>query len=287
MRARSVALGLLVALGVGGCRGGADPPSSSSSEDVEVPGIDTREFTPREKHEFSRFLRQLPSPCASVAVPLAECVVERRACPACLVAAEAIAKGVREGLSTDQVEDIYKKRFDVASAKTIPVDGSPSRGPENATVTLVEFADFECPACQRIAPALDDLWQKHKDAVRFVYKFMPLPMHPHGEIAARAAIAAQAQGKFWEMDRQLFASGSRLGESDLDQYAKALGLDLDRFHADSASPATKVRIDADRKLADDLGVKGTPTLFINGHEYDAKVDLDEWVDREIAQSRPK
>jgi protein-disulfide isomerase len=254
---------------------------------VEVPGIDTHEFTPREKHEFSRFLRQLSSPCASVAVPLADCLVERRDCPACLVAAEAIAKGVREGLSSEQIEDIYKKRFDTASTKTIPLDGSPSRGPENAPVTLVEFADFECPACQRIAPSLDELWQKHKDAVRFVYKFMPLPMHPHGEIAARAAIAAHAQGKFWEMDRQLFASGSRLGESDLDQYAKALGLDLDRFHADFASPATKGRIDADRKLADDLGVKGTPTLFINGHEYDAKVDLDEWVDREIAEARAK
>jgi protein-disulfide isomerase len=287
MTGRRVALGLLTALAGGvGCHGGADQPGRPS-EDVEVPGIDTRDFTPREKHEFSRYLRELPSPCASVAVPLADCVIERRACPACLVAAEAVAKAVREGLSTEQVEDIYKKRFDAKSAKDIPVDGSPSRGPEGATVTIVEFADFECPACQRIAPELDDLWQKHKDAVRFVYKFMPLPMHPHGEIAARAAIAAQAQGKFWEMDRQLFANGSRLTESDLDTYAKAIGLDLDRFHADSAAAATKVRIDTDRKLADDLGVKGTPTLFINGREYDAKIDIDEWVDREIAESRAR
>jgi protein-disulfide isomerase len=187
-------------------------------------------------------------------------------------------------MAQEQIEAMYKQRFDPASAKQIPVDGSPVRGPDSAPVTVVEFADFECPFCQRIAPELDELFEKRSAKVRFVYKFMPLSMHPHGEPAARAAIAAQAQGKFWEMHHQLFSNGTHLEDADIESYAKTLGLDLTRFHADLQAPATKARLDADRKLADALGVKGTPTLFINGREYDAKVDLAEWLDAEISRA---
>jgi protein-disulfide isomerase len=180
---------------------------------------------------------------------------------------------------------MYKERFDAKAVKAIPVDGSPSRGPEDAKVTIVEFADFECPFCQRIAPMLDDFFEKHKGEVRMVYKFMPLPMHPRGEPAARAAIAAQQQGEFWAIDKVLFAAGGHLEDIELDSYARQLGLDMNRFHADEASPQTKARIDADRQLADQLGVKGTPTLYVNGREFNLKGDLEEWVKGELAKPR--
>lgn len=264
------------------CAGQPAGDPNQSRGDVELPGVDTHEFTPREKHEFSRYVTELPAPCKAVAVPIADCVLQKRACTACVPAAVMVAKAVREGMAREQVEGLYKQRFDATGTKTIGVDGSPSRGPETAAVTIVEFADFECPFCQRIAPELDQLWEKRKATLRFVYKFMPLPMHPHGEIAARAAIAAQAQGKFWEMERQLFANGTHLEDADLLGYATAVGLDIERFRADVQAPATNARLAADRKLADELGVKGTPALFINGREYDSKVDLTEWVDGEIA-----
>jgi protein-disulfide isomerase len=261
---------------------GAAKASSDTPADVTLPGVDTSEFTARERHEFSTFVRQLPAPCKDVAVPVAQCVVEHRACSVCVPAAQVIANAVREGMSTEQVEDLYKQRYDVGTSRAIPLAGSPSRGPEDARVVVVEFADFECPFCQKIAPELDDLWEKRKDKVRFVYKFMPLSMHPHGEIAARAGIAAHMQGRFWEMDRLLFANGQHLEQPDLEKYATSLGLDLERFRADMQSPATKARLDADRKEADDLHVKGTPTIFIDGREYDSKVDMAEWLDQEIA-----
>ena len=273
----------LLASAVAACQGGAADPTTPQ-QDVELPGVDTHEFTPRERHEFSTYVTQFPAPCAAVAVPIAQCVIEKRACAACLPAAQTIAKAVREGMARDQVEGLYKERFDAKTAKTIAVEGSPARGPDTAPVTIVEFADFECPFCQRIAPELDALWAKHQAAVRFVYKFMPLSMHPHGEAAARAAIAAQAQGKFWEMHDKLFTNGEHLEDADILKYAAAIGLDVDRFRADLQSPATKARLDADRKLADTLQVKGTPTIFINGREYDSKIDIDEWVDGEIAAS---
>jgi protein-disulfide isomerase len=283
VRSLACALALVAATPVAGCQGVASDPTTSQ-QDVDLPGVDTHDFTPRERHEFSTYVTQFPAPCPAVAVPIAQCVIEKRECPACLPAAQTIAKAVREGMAREQVDGLYKQRFDAASAKAIALEGSPSRGPDAAAVTVVEFADFECPFCQHIAPELDALWQKRQTAVRFVYKFMPLPMHPHGESAARAAIAAQAQGKFWEMHDKLFANGERLDDADILAYATAIGLDLDRFRADLQSPATKARLDADRKLGDALKVKGTPTIFINGREYDTKINIEEWVDGEIAAS---
>jgi protein-disulfide isomerase len=272
---------LLVAT-IAACQGPVDVPSRAGGGAVDIPGVDTRDFTPREKHEFSRYVAEFPSPCSSIAVPIAECVIDKRPCAACLPAAQAIAKAVREGMTRDQVREIYKARFDVSSVRSIPLDGSPSRGPDAARVVVVEFADFECPFCQKLAPELDRIWEAHPDKVRFVYKFLPLSAHPHSEMAARAAIAAQMQGKFWEMHHQLFANGQHLEERDLQGYAEALGLDVDRFMADVAGEAAKARVAADRKLADALGVKGTPTLFVDGREYDPKLDIKSWVESEIA-----
>ena len=282
--ARAGLLSTSAAIAVSGLGCGGPPANAGggTQADVDLPGVDTRDFTPREKHEFSTYVTQFSAPCPSVAVPISQCVLESRACSECLPAAQTIAKAVREGMARDQVQGLYKERYDAKSARAIPIDGSPTRGPEAAPVTIVEFADFECPFCQKVAPELDALWEKRKDKVRFVYKFMPLTMHVHGELAARAGIAAMAQGKFWEMHHQLFSNGDHLDENDVAKYAAAIGLDVDRFRADLRSPATTARLEADRKLADSLSVKGTPTIYINGREYDSKLDIDEWVDGEIA-----
>ena len=282
--ARRIAPFVVALVNVGATCRGAGGDVGTTGANAEVPGVDTTDFTPREKHEFSQYVAELPSPCAAVAVPVGQCVAEQRPCPACTAAARAIAKAVRDGMTSEQVRGLYKARFDATSARSVPIEGSPTRGPEGATVVLVEFADFECPFCQKLAPELDRMWEARKDKVLFVYKFLPLSMHPHGEIAARAAIAAGMQGKFWEMHHKLFANGQHLEEGDLDAYATSLGLDLPRFHADMQAPAVKARIDADRQLAEKLGVKGTPTIFVDGHEYDSKVDIGEWVDGEIANA---
>jgi protein-disulfide isomerase len=281
----AIALLATALIAVAGCSAARDP-SATVAQEVELPGVETSQLTPRERHEFWQYVRELPAPCKDVAVPIAQCVLERRACPACVPAAQTIAKAVREGMAREQVEDLYKQRFDASYERTIPIAGSPARGGEGARVVMVEFADFECPFCQRMAPELDGLWEHRKDKLRFVYKFMPLAAHPHGEAAARAAIAAQMQGKFWEMHRQLFANGEHLEPSDLERYAQLLGLDMDRFRADMQSVATTNRLNEDRKLADDLQVKGTPTIFIDGREYDLRgADLAAWVDQEIAARR--
>jgi protein-disulfide isomerase len=274
-----LALASFVAIGCAS----AGPSASTPGADVELPGVDTHGFTARERHEFSQYVAELPAPCKDVAVPIGQCVREQRACGSCLAAAQTVAKAVRDGMSHEQVEDLYKQRFDPSSARAIPIDGSPTRGPDDAPVTIVEFADFECPFCQKVAPEMDRLWEARKDKVRFVYKFMPLAMHPHGESSARAAAAAALQGKFWEMHRALFANGQHLDQNEVDGYARAAGLDVERLHADMTSQAVNDRLAADKKLGDELGVKGTPTVYIDGREFDgSKGDLGDWLDQEIA-----
>jgi protein-disulfide isomerase len=198
-----------------------------------------------------------------------------------VLAADLVAHAVRNGLAWEQIRDLYKERFDSSSLQSIALEGSPSRGPDAAPVVLVEFADFECPFCQKLAPELDALYAKHSGDMRFVYKFLPLPMHPHGEPVARAAIAAQMQGQFWPMHHLLFANGQHLEEPDLERYARTIGLDVERFRSDMASAAATARLDTDRKMAERLGIKGTPSIYINGRAYDSKVDIEEWVEGDI------
>jgi protein-disulfide isomerase len=125
------------------------------------------------------------------------------------------------------------------------------------------------------------MWQGHQNNVRFIYKFFPLPAHVHGEPASRAGIAAWNQGKFWEMHDLLFANRDHLEGADLDSYAKQLGLDMAKFHADMQAQATTDRIERDRKLGESVGVQGTPSIFINGRDFEPRQDIEEWISFEL------
>jgi hypothetical protein len=278
---------LLVALSTSGstCRGQSG--SSDIAKDPGTPaevtlaGVDTSPLTPREKKEWSGYVSELLAPCSDVPVSIAQCVQEKRPCSRCLPAAKYVLKGVRDGMSREQVEKSYHGRFDADLIKDVTPGDSPAKGPIGAPITLIEFADFECPYCAVMAPRLEEAFAKHPGQIRFVYKFMPLSGHPHGEIAARAAIAAMDQGKFWEMHDKLFTNRDHLEPQDLDSYAKDLGLDMNKFHQDGTSQATTDRLAAERKQADSLEVKGTPTIYINGREYDPQSDLNDWLALEL------
>lgn len=263
-------------------------PASSTSgggADVTLEGVDTSQLTPREKKEFSSYVSEFLSPCQSVPVSIAQCIQEKRSCDQCKPAAKFVLRSVKDGMTRDQVEKAYKGRFDASGIKNVPIDGSPTMGPDSAVVTIVEFADFECPHCGLVAPQLDKLAQDHKNEVRLVYKFYPLPSHTHADIAARAGIAAMAQGKFWPMHHAMFQNQQHLEQTDLDSYAKEIGLDVSRFHADMQSKDTTDRIAKDHKLGEDLQIQGTPSIFINGRNYDGHQELPDWVNQEIASAK--
>ena len=147
---------------------------------------------------------------------------------------------------------------------TLDLSGSPSRGPADARVTLVEFSDFQCPFCARGRRTTEAVFKKYEGRVRWVFKHFPLDFHPDAPLAHRAAMAAAEQGKFWEMHEKIFESQRAMKRDDLIAMATALGLDMPRFTADLGSDKFTALMQRDMTEAMKVGVDGTPTLFING-----------------------
>ncbi|MCC6645120.1 MAG: thioredoxin domain-containing protein [Polyangiaceae bacterium] len=266
----------------GGAAGGAK--SAVPVSDVSLPGVDTSSLTPRERREWSTYVSEVMAPCADTPVSLAVCVKEQRKCPKCVPGVKYLMREVRDGRTREQAVDSFKTRFDPDRAKSIDVSDTPMKGPASAPVTIVEWADFECPACKAVAPKLDEAVARWNGKIKVYYKNYPLSIHRLAEPAARAGYAAMQQGKFWEMHHVLFDKQPALEVPDLEKYAKDLGLDLVKWKADMGSEAAAARVTRDKKQGDAVGLDHTPTIFINGREFrggDLDGDLDEWVKLEL------
>jgi len=149
------------------------------------------------------------------------------------------------------------------------------RGPENAPVTLLEYGDFECPYCGRAEEVIRQLLRETGSDVRYVWRNLPLnDVHPWAQVAAEASEAAAAQGAFWEMHDALLSHQDDLEPRDLIGYAEELHLDVDRFRADLRDATYADRVAADVTTADESGVSGTPTFFINGRRHYGVYDID-------------
>ena len=140
----------------------------------------------------------------------------------------------------------------------------PAFGPADAKVTVVEFSDFQCPYCSRAATVVDQIKEKYGTRVRFVFRQFPLPMHENARGAAEAALAANAQGKFWEFHDKMFQNQSKLSRDSLEGFAKEAGLDVAAFKKALDSKTYAADVDSDMKLGESVAVNGTPTMFING-----------------------
>jgi protein-disulfide isomerase len=149
------------------------------------------------------------------------------------------------------------------------------RGNSKAPVTLVEYGDFQCPYCGAAYPMLKELERRAGETLRVVFRNFPLStIHPQAEGAAESAEAANAQGKFWEMHDMLFEHQRRLNPGDLEQYAKAVGLDMDRFRSELASGAWRNTVRDHFRGGIMSGVNGTPTFFINGARHDGDYSVE-------------
>jgi len=147
------------------------------------------------------------------------------------------------------------------------------RGPTDAAVTVVEYGDFQCPWTQMAAPTARELLTANAD-IRYVWRHLPLQdVHPQAQLAAEAAEAAAAQGKFWQMHDLLLTNQQKLHFDDLIDYATHLGLDIDQFRDDLDRHPFAARVAQDVDSADRSGVAGTPTFFINDRRHDGPQDL--------------
>ncbi|KXK00831.1 MAG: Disulfide bond formation protein D precursor [Parcubacteria bacterium OLB19] len=161
---------------------------------------------------------------------------------------------------------VSEKYNEGVDASVLHVKGNP-----DATVTLVEYSDFQCPACAAAQPVVKDIMNEFGNEIKFEYKHFPLPMHPLAEPAARAAEAAGQQGKFFEFHDMLFEKQKTWSNSPnptalFVQYAEELGLDVQKFRQHMNASLLSDRISADKKDGEKLGITGTPTFFLNGEK---------------------
>ncbi len=163
-----------------------------------------------------------------------------------------------------------KERYEVARlleplrTEVADADYAPTTGKAGAAVRIVEFSDFQCPYCQRLAPTLDQVMEEYGDRVELVFRQFPLDIHAEAQKAAEASLCAGDQGKFWEMHDRMFEDIRALGVDQLKASAAGLGLDTDKFGECLDSGKYEDQVKADLVAGQRAGVTGTPTFFING-----------------------
>jgi glutaredoxin len=268
-------------------------PRETTSQKVELSGVDTSALTGGEVEKWSSYVSELLAPCSDQPVSVAQCVREARPCEACLPAAKFLVQRVRRGNTRAQVEGAYRTRFSPEAVKPIALDDSPRTGATQPTVTVVEWADLECPFCAFAAPLLKKQVEKYPSELQLVFKHYPLSAHEHAEVAARAAVAAQNQGKFWQLQPVLFENQKQgLDRPKLLKFATQTGVDMKKFEADMDSEQTADRVARDRKQAEELGLSGTPMIYINGRYFDfeyfdLREDLEDWLALEVELMKGK
>jgi protein-disulfide isomerase len=157
-----------------------------------------------------------------------------------------------------------RRPVDYNRVYNIPIGNSPIKGSKNAPVTIVEFSDYECPYCATLQPTLEEVLKAYPKEVKLVFKNFPLSFHKQARNAAKAALAAGEQGKFWEMHDIIFKNYNRLSEERFKEFALQIGLDVKKFIEDYKSNKYDQQIQQDINIGRSIGVNGTPTVFING-----------------------
>lgn len=196
---------------------------------------------------------------------------------------EQVEAMIRSGLQTQKTQAALDSYYQTLRAKYGAQDllqpmrqqvaaTGPSRGPEDAPVTIIEFGDYQCPFCRKLEPTLQSVLKQYSRQVRFVFRNFPLTeIHPDALHAAQAAVCAEEQGKFWPMHDAIFAEQAPLSIGTLRALASQAGLDQDKFNACVRSETPNKIIHDDVQAGNDLAVDGTPTLFIDGRYLNGAV----------------
>lgn len=249
--------------------------AQGTSQQDELPGVDFSGLTAAQKTTATQLLQKQGCSCGCD-MKIAECRVKDPACTYSQgLAATMIGALKKGGSEQDAIAAASNSQFAhgpqntgklLEDAVSIPVDGAPVRGPKDAQITLVEFSDFQCPYCIAATPQLEAIQKAYPTQVKLIFKQYPLENHSHAAFAAVAALAAQRQGKFWQMHDALFANRD-LSEQNVIALAKKIGLDMTQFQRDVHSPEIEQTMQKDIADGDHAGVEGTPTLFIDGQRF--------------------
>jgi protein-disulfide isomerase len=231
----------------------------------EAKGVDISKLSEAQQSTFYTMINTEPSACDKPH-SLATSLREDGECRDSLHVSQFIADRLADGATPSDIKLEIDMLVDALTVREIPTEGRPTYGNERAPVTVVVFADFQCPHCKLEAPGLRKSVQQYRGQAKLVFKHFPLStQHTRAEPAARATEAAHMQGKFWEMHDLVFDHQTQLEDADLEKYAKQIaGLDFDKWKADYASEATKLAVAKDRTHGDMLKLMGTPAVYVDG-----------------------
>jgi thiol-disulfide isomerase/thioredoxin len=174
-------------------------------------------------------------------------------------------------------------KITISQTFDIPIGTSPIIGPADARVTLVVFSDFQCPYSSKEFPVIEQLLKKYPTDLNVVFKHFPLRSHKFAPQASIAALAAEKQGKYLELSRAMYKNYRSLNEATLKKHAEKVGLDMEKFEQDRKNKAFKQQLQRDRQLARKIGVRGVPSLYINGKivKNRSLQGMDAMVDQEL------
>jgi protein-disulfide isomerase len=268
--------------GSGSGSGSAQP--AVKVDTTPLAGVDLGKLNDDKKTSFYRLVDSLPSPCGK-AHSLRTSFNDDKTCKRAPFAVKYVVSLLEDEASEDQVKAEFDVHYKASKTYQFKLDGVPTAGTPGSKVVLVEFFDFGCPACREFKPMLDQVLKDHGTQIVVYYKMFPLVhKHPNSMSAAKAAIAAMAQGKFHEMYDMLFDKDpDDHGRDGVMDMAKSLGLDMTRFQADYDNADSRVKADMDEGDASD--VDSTPTLFFQGHMYKGPMHpryIGAWIDEERA-----
>lgn len=265
--------------------------ASKPIDKTPIPGADLSKLdATKDASKIDRFYRlvdTLPSPCGK-AHSLRKSVTEDKTCKRGTFAVRYVVQLLSDEQNDAEVTEFYELHYTKKQVqRTFTLNSSvPHHGPVDAPVQVVEFYDYGCPACKQFAPIIDEAMSEFTNEAALFYKQFPLPGHKHSKPAAQAALAAMKQGKFDEMHKALFSNQPNHQKPLLVKYANAIGLDLARFESDYESAAAQV--DADVKEGDQADVHSTPSIFINGRQYEGPAHptyLRMWIQEEFEVNR--
>lgn len=238
---------------------------------TDLPGVDWKSLIGAKRTPALRVMQAEGCSCGCD-MKIAECRVKDPACTVSKKLAASVVKDVEAGKTAQAIRaQLQKAAADgppvLDEPITISTTGAPVMGPATARITVVEFSDFQCPYCSKAVGEMKEVMRQMPKEVKLVFKQFPLESHSLAEFGAEAALAAQAQGKFWEMHDLLYAGFPDVSRNRVMGYARQLNLDLKRFTSDVDSHKYKARVDAEEKEGEEAGVSGTPTFYFNGRKY--------------------
>jgi protein-disulfide isomerase len=242
-----------------------------------IPGVDLSGLTKSGRDIALKILRSEQCTCGCD-MKIAECRMKDPSCGASRRLAAFVVRDASAGKSAEAVRTSLKKYAAqpppvFEPAVKLSLDGDPVRGPANAKVTVVEFSDFQCPYCALATVEVKQLLQRYPKDVRLVFKQFPLDIHSQAALAAEASLAAQAQGKFWELHDKMYANYRVINRARILAWAKETGLDMNRFQSDLDSHKYAARVQSEESQGEDAGVEGTPTFFIDGKRYNGAFEI--------------